>query len=171
MKRIIYILIFTTLGWWGCKQPYDPKPISTATNYLVVEGVISTSADSTIIRLSRTVPISLKQSTTPELGASATIFSDGGATYPCAEAGKGYYKAPGLNVSSGNFGLKITTSDGKVYQSDLVPTKNSPLIDSVYYKIKSNGVDIYADTRDPANNTHYYRWDYLATYEFHSAFN
>jgi hypothetical protein len=183
MERIrILILIITSLGWWGCKQPYNPKPISTATNYLVVEGVISTGSDSTIIRLSRTVPISLKASTTPELGAAVTIISDGGAGYPCAEAGKGYYKAAGLNVTSGNFGLKINTSDGKIYQSDLVPPKNSPPIDSVYYKIKSNsvdingkiqsdGVEIYADTHDPANNTRYYRWDYLATYEFHSAFN
>jgi hypothetical protein len=182
VKRIIYILTITTLLWCGCKQAYNPKPISTATNYLVVEGVISAGSDSTIIRLSRTVPLSLKASTIPELGAIVTIVSDGGASYPCIEAGKGYYKAPGLNVTSGNFGLKITTNNGRAYQSDLVPVKNSPPIDSVYYriqtssldiygKIQSSGVEIYADSHDPTNNTRYYRWDYLATYEFHSAFN
>ncbi len=175
-------MIITSMGWWGCKLAYNPKPISAAPSYLVVEGVISTGSDSTIIRLSHTVPISLKHSTNPELGATVIIISDGGANYPCIETGKGYYKAPGLNVTSGNFGLKISTRDGKVYQSDLVPLKNSPPIDSVYYKIQTNtldlfgkiqsaGVEVYADTHDPSNNTHYYRWDYLATYEFHPAFN
>src|SRR5206468_12180100 len=52
-----------------------------------------------------------------------------------------------------------------------VALKNSPPIDSVYYRIKGDGVQIYADTHDPADNTRYYRWEYLATYEFHSAFN
>jgi hypothetical protein len=168
--------------WWSCKKAYNPKPIAQAPNYLVVEGAINTGTDSTVIRLSRTVPTSLKAGTIAETAAVVTIISDGGASYPCIEAGKGYYKAPGLNVTSGNFGLKINTSNGKVYQSDLVPVKNSPPIDSVYYKIKSNsvdlygkiqsaGIEIYADTHDQANNTRYYRWDYLATYEFHSAFN
>ena len=164
-------MIVAALGWWSCKQVYTPKPITQATNYLVIEGAISTGTDTTVIRLSRTTPISSQGGTTPELGAVVTIISDGGASYPCTETGKGYYRAAGLNVASGNFGLKINTSDGKVYQSDLVPMKNSPPMDSVYYRIQSNGVTVYADTHDPTNNTRYYRWDYTGTYEFHSAFS
>jgi hypothetical protein len=182
MNKVILILIIVLTGYWGCKQAYNPKPITRATNYLVVEGAISTGADSTVIRLSRTVPISLKARTIPELGAVVTIISDGGVSYPCIEASRGYYKAAGLNLTTGNFGLKIITGNGKVYQSDLVPVKNSPPIDSVYYKIQSgsvnvlgekqsSGLEIYADTHDPANNTRYYRWDYIGTFEFHSAFN
>jgi len=185
MKRIPVILIWIIIvltGGWGCKKAYNPKPVTSAANYLVVEGSINTGTDSTVIRLSRAVPISLKAGSVPELGAIVTIIGEGGASYPCIEAGKGFYKAPGLDVTSGNFGLKINTSNGNVYQSDLVPVKNSPPIDSVYYKIKNNsvdlygkiqsaGIEIYADAHDPANNTRYYRWDYLATYEFHSAFN
>lgn len=170
MRKLTIILIITALGWWSCKQAYNPKPITSPGNYLVVEGAISTGTDSTVIRLSRTVPLSSKAGTTPELGAVVTIVSDGGASYPCTETGKGYYKAPGLNVASGNFGLKINTRDGKAYQSDLVPAKNSPPIDSVYYRIQSNGLELYADTHDPKNNTRYYRWEYVGTYEFHSAF-
>ncbi|MGZ4000814.1 MAG: DUF4249 domain-containing protein, partial [Mucilaginibacter sp.] len=181
MRTTVYILLILVTAL-SCKQAYNPRPISQATNYLVVEGAINTGTDSTIIRLSRTVPISSSARTTPELGAVVTIVSDGGASYPCIEAGNGYYKAAGLNVTTGRFGLKISTSGGKVYQSDLVPVKNSPPIDSVYYKIQNSSVDvygekqsagleIYADTHDPANNTRYYRWDYVGTFEFHSAFN
>ncbi|MBS1532437.1 MAG: DUF4249 domain-containing protein [Bacteroidetes bacterium] len=169
--RIILILIVIVISWWGCKQVYNPRPITAASNYLVVEGAINTGTDSTTIHLSHTVPVSSKTATVPELGAIVSIISDGGVTYPCTETGNGNYTAPGLNVSSGNFGLKINTRDGKVYQSDLVPGKNSPPIDSVYYRIQSNGLEIYADTHDPTNNTRYYRWDYLATYKFHSAFS
>jgi len=155
----------------GCKQAYNPKPVTTVSNYLVVEGAINTGQDSTIIRLSRTVPLSSVAGTKPELGAVVTIVSNTSSSYPVIETGNGYYKAAGLNLSTtGNYGLKIITTDGKVYQSDLVPAKLSPPIDSVYYHIKSDGVQVYADTHDPANDTRYYRWDFYETYEFHSAF-
>ncbi|HWD90131.1 MAG TPA: DUF4249 domain-containing protein [Mucilaginibacter sp.] len=171
MKKTTVIIIIVALGWWGCKQVYNPHPIATATNYLVVEGAINTGTDSTLIHLSRTAPVSSKGSVVPELGAVVTIIGDGGASYPCIETGNGYYTAAGLNAASGNFGLKINTRDGKLYQSDLVAAKNSPPIDSVYYRIQGNGLEIYADSHDPANNTKYYRWDYVGTYEFHSAFD
>jgi hypothetical protein len=171
MRRSVYILLTIMLGL-ACKKPYNPTIVATGTNYLVVEGVINTGQDSTIIHLSRTVPISSNVSSNPELGASVAVLNNAGNSYPLAETGNGYYKAPPLNLSSSNqYSLKIMTSDGKVYQSDFVPVKNSPPIDSVYYRIQSNGLEIYADTHDPANNTRYYRWDYVGTYEFHSAFN
>jgi Domain of unknown function (DUF4249) len=172
MKKLAAILITICVAWWGCQKPYNPRPIAVASNYLVVEGVINTGSDSTIIHLSRTVPLTSTAGTTPEPGATITIVSDAGSSYPLIETGKGYYMAPGLNLTTANnYSLNITTSDGKVYKSDFVPAKNSPPIDSIYYRIQSNGLQIYADTHDPANNTKYYRWDYTGTYEFHSAFN
>jgi hypothetical protein len=171
MKKYIYISVLI-LAALGCKKPYNPKLVSATNSYLVVEGVINTGQDSTIIRLSRTVPLSSAVGSTPEPGASVVVLNNAGNSYPLAEAGNGYYKAPPLNLSSSNqYSLKITTSDGKVYQSDFVPAKNSPPIDSVYYRIKNNGVQIYADTHDPTNNTRYYRWDFNDTYEFHSAYD
>jgi len=157
----------------GCKKPYSPGIIAVSSNYLVVEGVINTGSDSTIVRLSRTVPLTSTARVSPELGASITILSNSGGNYPLFETGNGYYKTPGLNLSSSNtYSLKIVTSGGKVYQSDFVPAKNSPPIDSVYYRIQSNGngLNIYADTHDPSRNSTYYRWEYVETYVIHSAF-
>jgi len=169
MNRITCIIILF-IAAVGCRQDYNPKPIATATNYLVVEGLINTGTDSTTIKLSRTVPLTSKTGTAPELGATVTITSSTGSAYPCIETGKGFYKAAGLNTASGSFGLKINTTDGKTYQSDLVLAKNSPPIDSVYYKVENNGVQIYADTHDPSNNTRYYRWDFSETYEYHTPY-
>ncbi|MFB9841899.1 DUF4249 domain-containing protein [Mucilaginibacter ginsenosidivorans] len=171
MKKIIYTLTIL-LVWWGCKKPYQPVAITTDSNYLVVEGIINTGNDSTIIRLSRTVKVSSSQRSTPELNAMVIIESDAGATYGLPDAGNGYYKAGPLGLSSSNkYRLRITTATGKTYESDLIEARNSPPIDSVYYRILNNGVEIYADTHDPTNSTKYYRWEYESTYQYHSAFN
>jgi hypothetical protein len=171
MKKVTFILLIIIVATWGCKKPYNPPAISVASNYLVVEGVINTGTDSTVIRLSRTVPLTAAATTKPEPGATIVIVSGAGSSYPLIETGNGYYKAPGLNLNTGGtYSLKITTTDGVVYQSDFVPAKNSPPIDSVYYRVQNAGLQIYADTHDPTNSTRYYRWDFVDTYEFHSAF-
>ena len=174
MKNIYYIIYTATiiiLVAQGCKKPYLPKIVAVSSNYLVVEGIINTGSDSTSIRLSRTVPLSSTAQVKPELGATITVLTDAGGNYPLSPTGNGYYTGAGLNLnSSAKYGLKIVTSDGKVYQSDFVPSKDSPPIDSVYYRVQSDGVKIYADTHDPSNGTKYYRWDYKETYEIHSAF-
>ncbi|MGZ3752416.1 MAG: DUF4249 domain-containing protein, partial [Mucilaginibacter sp.] len=150
---------------------YLPPAIAAGNSYLVVEGVINTGQDSTIIHLSRTVPLSSTVGTNPELSAAIVIESDANGSYSLTESGKGYYSAPGLNLSSSNkYRLKITTADNKIYQSDFVVVKNSPPIDSVYFQIKSNGIQINADAHDASNSTQYYRWAYDETYETHSAF-
>lgn len=158
--------------WWGCKKPYQPVAITTDSNYLAVEGTINTGNDSTIIRLSRTVKLSSAQRSNPELNAMVMIESDAGGTYSLPDAGNGYYKAGPLGLSASNkYRLRITTAAGTTYLSDLIEARNSPPIDSVYYRIQNNGIEIYADTHDPTNSTKYYRWDYESTYQYHSAFN
>jgi hypothetical protein len=155
----------------GCRKPYLPPVIASSSNYLVVEGVIDPGQDSTIIRLSRTVSLSSTIGTKPELNAAVVVESDANTTYPLYEKGNGYYFSPGLNLNASNkYHLRITTS-GKVYQSDFVAVKNSPPIDSVYYRIESNGLQIYADTHDPSNSTRYYRWDFAETYIVQSLYN
>jgi len=173
MRNKIYIILLI-IAALGCKQPYNPKAISSVNSvgYLVVEGVINTGNDSTIIKLSRTVPLSSKARSKPEPGAVVTIVNNTGNSYQLTESGNGFYKTASLNLSPTNlYGLRIVTSAGVVYQSDLVAVKNSPPIDSVYYQITNNGLNIYADTHDPANQTKYYRWEFIDTYLFHSGFS
>lgn len=174
MESKEYIAIFIIgmlMVWTGCKKPYMPPAITTASNYLVVEGVINTGPDSTIIRLSRTVPLSSSAGTTPEAGATVAVESDANTSYPLTETGNGHYVTAGLNLSSSNkYRLKITTSDNKAYQSDFVAVKNSQPIDSVNYTVNGNGVEVNVSSHDPSNNTKYYRWDYNETWIIHSAY-
>jgi hypothetical protein len=162
----LYLLLFAFLG---CKKPYNPPAIVTGGSYLVVEGVINTGSDSTIIKLSRTVQISAAAVANPELNAVVSVISSTNASYPLKETGKGYYAAAGLNLSASNtYSLKIVTSGGKTYQSDFLPVKNAPPIDSIYYTVADTAVHVYLNTHDPADKTTYYRWDFTETYIIHA---
>jgi len=156
----------------NCTKPYTPSVITKAPSYLVVEGVINTgSNDSTVIRLSRTVPLTAGAGITPEQGAIITIQSDNNQTYALHDAGNGIYMSDDLNLDNTHkYRLNINTSDGKNYVSDYLASVSTPPIDSIGFTIKSNGLQIYANTHDPNNNTHYYRWDYTETWQFHSKY-
>lgn len=170
MKRANCILILLIVVM-GCKKPYTPPVITAPSNYLVVEGVINAGLDSTVIKLSRTVNLSSAVTINPEPGAIVTVESDQNSIYPLTETKKGYYMAEGLNLdNTRNYRLRIKTADGQQYLSDFVPVKVTPPIDSVGFTVQNNGIQLYANTHDPNNNTHYYRWDYNETWEFHAKY-
>jgi hypothetical protein len=170
----IMLLIFTDLMIIsGCKKPYAPAVTVSGPNALVVEGTINTGADSTKIRLTYTIPLSSPTGTQApaELGATVTVESDANATYPLKETGNGYYASAGLNLSPANkYKLKIITAGNKIYESDFVPVKNSPPIDSVSYHAGATSLSINVTTHDPSNSTRYYRWDYDETWVIHSKY-
>jgi Domain of unknown function (DUF4249) len=64
--------------------------------------------------------------------------------------------------------IVITTAGGKRYTSDLVSVKPTPAIDSVSWTQDTAGVHVFVNTHDPANNTRFYRWQYVLTWEYQS---
>ena len=92
-ESCIYILFIGGLILFdGCQKPYAPPAITTSTNYLVVEGTIDPGQDSTIIKLSRTVPLSFANATsTAGLNAKVVVESDANTSYPLTETANGYY--------------------------------------------------------------------------------
>jgi hypothetical protein len=170
-KYIIIMCCVTICLAFGCKKPYTPAIISNANNYLVVEGIINTGNDSTIVRLSRTVNLTAGVSSLPELNATVTIQDDQNQTYNLKSNGNGIYVSPVLILDkTRKYRLSISTADGKAYLSDYVPAITTPPIDSIGFNILGNGLQIYANTHDPNNHTHYYRWDYDETWQFHAKY-
>lgn len=174
-KRLYkYIIVAKALLLFaGCKKPYAPAAVASGPSVLVVEGMINTGADSTIIHLTHTIPISSSAGTQspPELNATVMVESDANGTYPLSEVGNGYYASAGLNLSSANkYKLKIITISNKIYESDFVPVKNSPPIDSVSYQAQTANLQLNVSTHDPSNNTRYYRWEYNETWIIHSKY-
>jgi hypothetical protein len=166
MKAKNGLLILTILVI-GCKKPYNPPAITNNASYLVVEGVINSGADSTFIKLSKTVNISGVATANPVLQATVSVQIDQNNNYPLTELGNGKYGVAGLNLNSAhNYRLNIQTPDGQQYQSDFGPVVNTPPIDSVGFQIQSNGLQLYVNTHDPNNKINYYRWDYKETWQF-----
>jgi hypothetical protein len=171
MKKhaIFYVLILALLC---CRKPYDPPATSSPNSYLVVEGVINSGSDSTIIKISKTVKLTAATTQNPLLGATVTVESDQNASYPLLDVNNtGNYGALSLNLPpSQNYRLHIKTAAGSEYMSDFVAIKPTPPIDSIGYTLQNGNVNIYVNTHDPANNTHYYRWDYEETWQFHAKY-
>jgi len=167
-------LLFLIIAVAGCRKPYDPPAIAHNGSYLVVEGVINTGSDSTIITLSKTVNVSSVITVNPVLQAIVTVENDQNAVFPLTETVNGKYVSAGLNLdNSHSYRLNIKTSDNKQYQSDLVPVNITPPIDSIGYNIINipvTGIQIYANTHDPANAVKYYRWDYDEAWAFQAKY-
>lgn len=169
--KILYISAITAGSFAGCVKPYIPSTTTTNANILVVEGLINTS-DSTIIKLSRTVIIANKTTVSPETKAVITIENAQATVSALTETVKGTYVTPALKLDiTKQYRLRIKTSNGKVYLSDLADAKVAPPIDSIGYKTSTTGMQVYVNAHDPNNSTHYYKYDYRETWMFSSYYN
>ncbi len=170
-QLLIFILLMFLLSAFlsTCKKPFDPVVITINYNYLAVDGFINTGSNSvTTIILSRTRTIA-DTTNVPELNAQVSIVSSNGASYNLQQSGNnGAYVSNTLNLdTTQTYQLAITASDGSKYASDFVPCKQAPPIDSISWQ-QQNGVNIYVNTHDPNNNTHYYKWDFTETWQYRS---
>lgn len=171
-KYYLFFLVLLSL-MIGCRKEYEPSVIKANNRFLVFEGVINTGANAvTTITLSRTRNIYDTLPFDPELSAKAFIETEGGPSYPLQEQGLGNYSSANLNLSPAfNYRIKIATADGNEYVSDYVPVKQTPPIDSVSWEQDADGVELFVNTHDPTNETTYYRWEYIETWEYHAFFD
>jgi hypothetical protein len=168
LKRYRTHIIIVLVVFSSCVKPFNPVIDNVATNYLVIEGQIVSGGETTI-KLSRTRSVNDSTGLRLENGAQVAIESESGSIYSFQEQGEGIYQSHGAEVNaSGKYRLRVITS-GKTYLSDFVEVKETPDIDSLEW-IQENDVNIYVSTHDPTNNTRYYRWEYIETYEYHAAY-
>jgi hypothetical protein len=169
--RLGYCLPVLLLSLLCCKKPYNPPAVKSSGSYLVVDGLINTGNDSTIIKLSKTVNTTAKTTLNPVLDAAVLVESDGGGSWVLISDGTGRYVSGPLGLSaSQKYRVHITTGDGVQYLSDFVSVKPTPPIDSIGYFVKNGSLQLYVNTHDPTNNTRYYRWDYDETWQFQSEY-
>jgi hypothetical protein len=154
----------------GCKERFEPNLPELEQNFLVVEGFINVGAEqASEIRLSRTTVLSEQQSLVPEFNASVFVEGEDNSSYALFPSGEGIYSSGPLSLDQNSkFRLRITTQEGKEYLSEFVAAKVTPPIDSVSWTMEENGVQIYANTHDPQNNTTYYKWDFEETWQIRS---
>jgi hypothetical protein len=164
---LVFLLIGMLSG--NCKESYEPPAIKTDYHFLVVEGIINTgtSAQTTIV-LSRSRTLNDTTTFSPETGANVYIESEAGGLYQLQEQANGSYTSSVVNLNSNiKYRLRITTTDQQQYQSDYAASNIAPPIDSLTWK-QDKDVTVYVHTHDPANQTHYYQWEYIETWEYDS---
>ena len=163
------------LAWYvvlACVEPYDPPLDDADLNHLVVNGFLNTSAGSATIALSRTQPVKVTEKSPPESGASVYIEDDVGTMYPLFETTPGNYSGPvSHSASARRYRLIIKTGDSHEYASDFVVVLDTPPIDSISYTPTREAVEFEVNTHDPTDQARHFRWKYVETYEYHSAFN
>jgi hypothetical protein len=163
---IVLLIVFFT----NFKKPYNPPVLQASNNYLVVDGFINLNPNAvTTISLSRSRNLSDTVVSIPEFNAQVFIESNSGSSYSLADnSHTGNYSSSPLNLSTANkWRLRIKTAGNHQYLSDYVIAQNSPPIDSLTWE-QDKDVTIFVNTHDPANQTFYYKWDFIETWEYHS---
>ncbi len=153
----------------GCKRQFEPPELKVNYNYLVVDGVMLNSPDSsTTFVLSRTRKLSDTVLNIPETNAVVNIEGSAGENFQLNEVSAGNYRINGLTLNTtSTYRLKIATASGGQYLSDFVEVKQTPQIDSLNYK-QPGDLTIYVNAHDAANATKYYRWDYVETVQYNA---
>jgi hypothetical protein len=77
----------------------------------------------------------------------------------------GIYSSTPLTLDiNQQYSISITTTNAQKYTSDPVPCKQTPAIDSIFWR-QPGDLSINVTTHDPTGNTRYYRYDYSETWQ------
>ena len=160
-----YSSLFVWLIYCGCREYYEPPVLKNNPRLLVVDGFLNSTPDSTYIKLSYTRNLRDTAPSVPALNATLMVEGDQNTMIPLYEKGQGIYGNLLPLRTSEKYRLSITTSDGTKYQSDYVPFRQTPQIDSISWEQDTSSVRFFLNTHDPQNNTIYYRWHYEETWQ------
>jgi len=166
-----YSGLIVILICFGCREYYEPPALKNNPGFLVVDGFLNSSPDSTYIKLTYTRNLADTAPAVPALNASLVVEGDQNTLIPLNEKGNGVYSNLLSLKTSEKYRLTITTSDGAKYQSDYVPFKQTPPIDSLTWEQDSGQVKFYINTHDLQNGTLYYRWQFGETWQYTTYLN
>jgi hypothetical protein len=154
----------------SCIQKFEPTLSSPPSGYLVVEAIVNTGGGPASITLTRTTNLS-DTSIVYESGAMVQVEGNDNSIFPFAAQTSGVYGVDQLTLNSLlQYRLRIKTSEGEEYLSDFAPVQMTPPIDSINWQVTSGGLQVYANTHDPLDSIHYYKWDYAETWEYNSPY-
>ena len=168
MKYAVFLVLVIC---WSCKKPYEPPTLKNTPDFLVVDGFLTSSPDSTYIRLSHTRSIRDTAPSLPELSSTVAIEGDLGSQFFLTDAGMGLYRGILHLNPSEKYRLSVNTEGGEEYRSDFVPFNITPPIDRLSWEEDTSGVNFFLDTHDPQNATRYYRWQMEETWQYNTYLN
>ncbi|MBO9571213.1 MAG: DUF4249 domain-containing protein [Chitinophagaceae bacterium] len=167
--RTYLILITVVVLFVRCKERYDVSLPPSLKGYFVVEGLINTNGESRI-NLSRTTSLDT-QSVLFVNNAVVKIEGEDNSSYILNALDSGKYISPFLWLNENiRYRVNIKTNDNREYVSEFVQPIKTPPVDTITWQYYNNGIEIYVNSKDPANNTKYYRWEYEETWQIRSKY-
>jgi len=172
MNQIInYIIGIAFIFMFSCVEPYNPN-ISKYENVFVVDGEISNLPGPYVVKLSRSYKFE-ERTGAAVTGAQLKITDNTGLEVELKETSDGVYSTIDPNfqgVIGNSYKLQIVLNN-EVYESDLETLKKPVSIDKVYWEYKNKdkatrGVQLFVDSHDSTNSTHYYAWEFDETWKF-----
>lgn len=178
MKKFWFLLsacFLSSLLFLRCVEPLNYEVLDLGQT-LVVEGVITDQEGPYTVALTWSSPLDTI-GFQPVTGAYVRITEEGGPTEILTEGPQGKYTTPqgGLRGQIGKkYQLQLDLADGRAYQSEWMELLRVPAIDTLYSELQETvtfdgplqGMQVYLDTRDPENNTRYYRWTWEETWKY-----
>jgi Domain of unknown function (DUF4249) len=170
MRRIITffgLLVLTSF----CRERFEADTALGSDSFLVVDGFINAGDGVTRIKLSRVTPLDESSELVAENSAVVSIEDDENTLYGLSFKSNGLYESDELGLDeTKDYRLRIEAG-GKVYLSDFTqPTITPNQADVRWTLSEDNEVSITVSTRDPLNETFYYKWEYEEVWEVRSAY-
>lgn len=174
-RAIILFFILALTG--GCVVEFIPD-VDKGKEYINVEGLITNQNRSYQVKVSKVSGIGIQNTIRPVNGAIVTVTDDLGNINQFVEKNSGLYVSDSLifiGQTGRTYSLHIT-SDGILYESEIMEMRPVPEIDSLYAELEYNpsyslgdpvpGYRVYLNTGDPSGQCRFYRWNYEETWEF-----
>ncbi len=160
---------------FACREPFYPE-IDRYENILVIDGLITDMEGPYQVKLTRSFAFD-ESFPAPEQGAVVIILDADEGIHEFTEEQAGIYKSnPSFKGKVGSsYKLVVSTQDQESYESEWVLLGNVPEIDSVCYEMQERptsdpnqsvyGMQIKVNTHDDTDQTRYYRWEWVETWE------
>ncbi len=175
MSRINFqIPVVVLLFICGCVEPFFPSFPQNSASLLVVEGSITDAEGPQTVHLTRSFEISSSEAT-PVSGAGVAIEEEDGAIASLNETSPGIYSTTDIQGKVGKRYRLSFTLNGDQYVSSWVRIRQSPPMDSVYWRLSQKetsdpevtnpGIQILVATDGSESDVQYYRWVWDETWE------
>ncbi len=172
-KYILLTGIFAALiGLQACIDTFSPPEVNSDEGYLVVDGFLNLSNDTSVIALRHSQNINAEVLPLTETKAHLKVETESGESFAFTEISGGKYILPPQSLSfNTKYRLDILTKDGRHYQSAFVQAVATPEIDSIGTKVDEDRAAMVfsVNTHDNTGKTRFYRWTFEETYEYNSS--
>lgn len=147
MRALFLISLSGFLMLLSCREPYDPQIPSENLGVLVVEGYLDTEGNTSELKISRTVPLSMDNVKNPESGAKVYLSSNGGFSWHLPEISPGIYLFEADIPETEVYQLEIELANGERYESEeILPILTPDILESGFVR-DEDGVEIFVNTR------------------------